>query len=105
LFATRSGCTFAGTVPLDDDLVAPGNSPLETTQKQEMQCRLREALERLTDEQHQIVTMKFFLNVPNTEIAEALGLSASNVGVKVHRALKRLYELMEGNQEREDSTS
>ena len=93
------------STPLPDDLVAPVESPPEIAQKQEMQFRLTEALGRLTDQQHQIVTMKFFLKTPNTEIAEALGLSASNVGVKVHRALKRLHELMEGTQEREGDTS
>jgi len=93
------------SLPLGDGPVDPAESPLEIAQKQEMQCRLTDALRRLTHQQQQIVTMKFFLKVPNTEIAEALGLSAGNVGVKVHRAIKRLQELMEGTQEREGSTS
>jgi hypothetical protein len=38
--------------------------------------------------------MKFFLDMPNTDIAEALGMTPSNVGVVVHRAVKRLRELM-----------
>ena len=38
--------------------------------------------------------MKFFLDMPNTEIAGALGMTAGNVGVVVHRSVKRLRELM-----------
>jgi len=91
--------------PLDDDLVDTAESPAELAQKQEMQSRLTKALGLLTDEQQQIVATKFFLKVSNTEIAEALGLSPGNVGVKVHRTLKRLHGLMEETQEKEESTS
>jgi len=81
--------------PLSDEMIDPAGTPPEIAQRREMELRMRTALEELTDEEQQIVTMKFFLKVRNKEIAGALGISANNVGVKVHRALRRLHELME----------
>src|SRR5207302_5689291 len=68
--------------------------PPEVAERNEAHARMRRALERLTEEQQKIVYMKFFQDMPNVEIAEALGLSVSNVGVIVHRAMKRLRELL-----------
>ena len=39
--------------------------------------------------------MKFFLELSNLEIAETLNLTPSNVGVKLHRALKALRSRLE----------
>jgi hypothetical protein len=52
------------------------------------------ALGRLGDEQQALIYMKFFLDMNNTDIAQALDMSPSNVGVVIHRAVKRLRELM-----------
>lgn len=83
--------------PIDEatpDLAA-GAEPVEQLIHREMQARLRRALERLSDEQQQLVYLKFFEGLPNKEIAAATGLSASNVGVIIHRALKQLRTIME----------
>ena len=70
--------------------------PLRLAERAESDRRVREALGRLGEEQQTLIYMKFFLDMPNTEIAEALGMTPSNVGVVVHRAVKRLRELMGG---------
>jgi len=71
---------------------APG--PPEQAERREMQRRMWLALDRLDEEPHRIIYLKFFLDVPNTQIASQLGLSRSNIGVIVHRAIKQLRELM-----------
>ena len=38
----------------------------------------------------EIIALKFFAGLNNTEIAEATGYSPSNVGTRVGRAMKRL---------------
>jgi DNA-directed RNA polymerase specialized sigma24 family protein len=53
------------------------------------------ALERLPADLHEIVYMKFFLDMRNLDIAEATGLSSSHVGVKVHRTLRQLRRLLQ----------
>jgi len=70
------------------------NDPRRLAERTEADAQLGSALQRLTDEQQTLVYMKFFLDMPNTEIAEALGMTPSNVGVVVYRAVKRLRELM-----------
>ncbi len=69
--------------------------PPEELERQEAQRGLLKALDRLPEEQQELVHMKFFLNLANLEIAAATGLTPSNVGVLVHRALKQLRAWME----------
>lgn len=77
-----------------DVRIDPCGTPAEQAADHEMQIRLHLAMNQLNDEQQQLVYMKFFQAMPNTDIAKATGLSAANVGVVVHRAIKRLRELM-----------
>jgi RNA polymerase sigma-70 factor (ECF subfamily) len=84
---------------LDESHPDPAAGPPEAAATAEMQARARAALGRLSEEQQRIIYLKFYLDVPNTEIAVMLGISASNVGVIVHRAVKRLRELMEEGQD------
>lgn len=69
--------------------------PDDHAERQEEQRRMQSALAELPERLRRILYMKFFQDMANTEIAEATGLSRSNVGVLVHRALKRLRALME----------
>ncbi|HWE03845.1 MAG TPA: sigma-70 family RNA polymerase sigma factor [Tepidisphaeraceae bacterium] len=80
---------------LTDTFADPAPAPPEAAARNEMQERMRIALHRLGDEQQRIIYLKFFLDVPNTEIAAELGLGSSNIGVIVHRAIKQLRALME----------
>ena len=57
--------------------------------------RLAAALRELPEDRQRIVWMKFFLDLPNTEIAANTGLTPSHVGVLVHRCVKALRLLME----------
>ncbi len=50
---------------------------------------LEQTLQRLDARGRQVLTMKFFGQMSNKEIAVALGVSASHVGVMVFRALKQ----------------
>ncbi len=81
--------------PLNDDLVDPAESPLDAAAGRETAGEMQEALAQLSEEHQQLIYMKFFQAMSNVEIATATGLSASNVGVLVHRALKQLRDLME----------
>jgi RNA polymerase sigma-70 factor (ECF subfamily) len=76
-------------------LLDPTPSPAQVAERRELQRRMKETLNRLSDEQQRIVYMKYFQDTPNVEIAATLGMRAGNVGVIIHRAVKRLRELME----------
>jgi RNA polymerase sigma-70 factor (ECF subfamily) len=52
------------------------------------------ALEELEYEHREIIRLKYFEGVSNIEIAQIMGISANNVGVKLYRALKKLKQLI-----------
>lgn len=68
--------------------------PLEQMERKERSDVLRACLEKLPDEEQQLLSLKFFMGLGNQEIAEATGLTPSNVGVKLHRTLKELRGLL-----------
>ena len=55
------------------------------------------ALERLDPRERELIALKFFAGLANAEIAQVLGLSESNAGTKLHRAMTKLREACDGN--------
>jgi len=53
---------------------------------------LRDALAALTLREREVVLLKFHGQLSNSELARALGISESNAGTRLHRALTRLRE-------------
>ncbi len=51
---------------------------------------VRAALGRLAPREREIVALKFAGGLSNEEIARVLGISASNAGTRLHRALEKL---------------
>nr|KXH70641.1 MAG: hypothetical protein AM324_00920 [Candidatus Thorarchaeota archaeon SMTZ1-83] len=60
-----------------------------------LQDRLRRGLNQLTDEQQQVITLKFVEGYNNSEIADMLGKSAGAVKALQFRALTRLRGILE----------
>ena len=56
---------------------------------------LRRALDRLTDRQRMVVVLRYFADLPDDEIAEALGVRPATVRSLAHRAIVALREEME----------
>lgn len=81
--------------PLHESLPDGAAEPLEQLADREMQERTRDALQRLSEDTQQLIYMKFFQGMANKDIAAATGLTASNVGVLIHRALKQLRSYLE----------
>jgi RNA polymerase sigma-70 factor, ECF subfamily len=53
---------------------------------------VRAALDGLEPRDRELVALKFFAGLDNAEIAGVLGISTSNAGTRVHRAVQRLRE-------------
>jgi RNA polymerase sigma-70 factor (ECF subfamily) len=51
---------------------------------------LRAALDRLDMRERELVTLRFFAGLGHAEIAAVLGISASNAGTRLHRAVEKL---------------
>jgi RNA polymerase sigma-70 factor, ECF subfamily len=58
----------------------------------ERRATLRDALAALPLRERELVLLKFHGQLSNSELARALGISESNAGTRLHRALTRLRE-------------
>lgn len=72
------------------DLADP--AALHRVEQSERRLVLAEALEELAPRERELVALKFFAGLSNAEIARVLGLSESNAGTKLHRAIAKLRE-------------
>ena len=50
--------------------------------------RIEHVLKQLPEKDQEVLQLKFFAELSNIEIAQALGISANNAGVRVYRSLK-----------------
>lgn len=80
-------------VDLSEQQPSPGRDPESATERALLQEALLRAVRRLPLSQRQIVGMALE-GLPYDEIAEVLGISVSNVGVRLNRARARLREIM-----------
>lgn len=77
------------------DLIADGpNREENLLQEKEDQNDLKEALNLLTDEQKQVLTLKYIEEMPYEEIAKILNKREDAVRAVSHRALKRLKKIL-----------
>lgn len=79
-------------LPLEtcDEHPAPVASPEERLIQAEAQAELLAALARLSERERDLLSLKFAAGLTNRRIAEVTGLSETNVGVIVYRALQHL---------------
>ncbi len=89
--------------PLPEDLPAEDADPLAAAAQAEERQQLRAALAQLTPDQQTLIGLKFYLRLANTEIAETLGISANLVGVRLHRTLQQLRQLLESPRNQAES--
>jgi len=64
--------------------------------RHELRLLLGQALGRLTGAERELVALKFFAGLSNGEIAGVVGISASNVGTRLSRAMDKLREACDG---------
>lgn len=67
-----------------------------TIQKNERDAHLHQAVQRLSANDRELITLRFFEELSSEEVATVLGCSVANVYVRLHRALKRLEQKLEG---------
>jgi RNA polymerase sigma-70 factor (ECF subfamily) len=81
-------------VPLDDAaLVATlAATPEEQTASRSDAARLAVLLQTLSDRDRDLIALKYGAEMSNRDIAHATGLSESNVGTILHRAVQALRE-------------
>ncbi len=86
-------------VPLDEALVISDNGhPGKIAQEHLDQECLANALEQLTEEQRQVIMLKFIEGRENHEVAEIMGKNERAIRSLQHRALLALQKVLEQDQ-------
>jgi RNA polymerase sigma-70 factor (ECF subfamily) len=81
------------SVPLDEAAaVAAIGTPEDETLLRSDARRLTDLLPTLSDRDRELIALKYGAGMTNREIARAMGLSESNVGTILHRAVQALRE-------------
>jgi RNA polymerase sigma-70 factor, ECF subfamily len=70
----------------------PGAGAAYETPDGERRAAVRAALAGLEPRDREIVALKFHAGLSNAEIAQVLGVSESNAGTRLHRAVNKLRE-------------
>ena len=71
---------------------APGEDPDAAALASERRERLLTAVERLRDDDQEVLACRYFLELSEEETAAALGIARGTVKSRTHRALERLQE-------------
>ena len=81
-----------------DETFDPSAPDFEEPEKQilraEGNAEILRAMDKLTEKERRIVELKYFSGVGNKEIAELMGITANNVGVVLHGALKKMRKVL-----------
>ena len=86
-----------GEVEWDETFDPPASEfeePESKVLKAEGNAEILRAMDKLTEKERRIVELKYFSGVGNKEIAELLGITANNVGVVLHGALKKMRKVL-----------
>jgi RNA polymerase sigma factor (sigma-70 family) len=68
----------------------------ESAEQSARRLAVAAALATLEPRERELIALKFFAGLANAEIAIVLGLSESNAGTKLHRAITKLREACDG---------
>jgi len=70
--------------------------PDESAELREERVEVREALERLTPDQREVIVCKYVLGYDNERTAQVVGKNVNSVNQLHHRALASLHRLLAG---------
>ena len=82
---------------LDLEVEHPDPSASDPVESALTRADLVAALRQLDRGDRELIAIKYFGGLANSEIARALGISESNVGTRLHRGLNRLREILDEN--------
>jgi RNA polymerase sigma-70 factor (ECF subfamily) len=77
--------------PADVDAAPPEDAAENALRR----AAVRAALERIDPRERELIALKFHAGLDNSEIATVLGVSVSNAGTQLHRAMTKLREAVE----------
>jgi RNA polymerase sigma-70 factor (ECF subfamily) len=83
------------TTSLATEPAAVTQAPEEELERTLRRAAVRTALAELPPRDHELIALKFHAGLDNSELAAVLGVSVSNAGTRLHRALNKLREILD----------
>lgn len=80
--------------PLVDDIAEPGRGPEKAGEMVEMRAALSEAIARLSPGQRVVLVLRDVYGWSTAEVSHELGIAQTTTKVRLHRARRRLRELL-----------
>jgi RNA polymerase sigma factor (sigma-70 family) len=84
----------ANVVPIDELREIAGDDGRELAERYARASEVRAALERLPREQREVLTLAYFGDLTQTEIADRLGVPLGTVKARTFRGLRRLADIL-----------
>jgi RNA polymerase sigma-70 factor (ECF subfamily) len=81
-----------------EPLVAGGSSPSSSLRRREQANQLMATLQRLPEQQQEVVRLRHFEGLPHAEVARRLNITSENARALWVRALRRLRKELEGDE-------
>lgn len=88
---------FENEVPFEEDFELVGenfNEPEEKVLQEEESFKLKAAIQKLNEREQKILTLKYWLDFSNSEIAKKFDITAENVRVILNRAREKLKKFL-----------
>ena len=84
----------ANVVPIEELRDIAGDDGRELAERYARASEVRSALERLSTEQREVLTLAYFGDLTQVEIAERLGVPLGTVKARAFRGLRRLADIL-----------
>jgi len=85
-------------------LLAGGPTPSRAVEREELRRQVSAAMRQLHERDREVLVMRHFEGMPNSQVAEALGIGESAATMRHGRALKRLKDILTTLLPREESS-
>jgi len=83
---------FPFTTVQEETLTAPHDNPAANLEQHDEEKHLQEVLQILSSQEREILNLHYYQHLKQSEIAIIMNLTQSNVGVILHRAVKKIKE-------------
>jgi RNA polymerase sigma-70 factor (ECF subfamily) len=81
---------YTAHVQLHDEAVSPERTAIEREQHE----RLMQAVRRLSADEQTLITLRYFLELPESEVAQTLQVPVGTIKSRVHRTLNKLRDVI-----------
>ena len=81
---------FPFTTVQEETLVSQQDNPAEKAERNDEEKQLEAVLQILSEQEKEILNLHYYQHLKQAEIATIMNLTQSNVGVILHRAVKKI---------------